>query len=96
MKRFQTHEFCNRDINKFTLILRKGVYPCEYMDSRERFNELSLPDKKALYSELILGNISDEDYIHAQRVFKELYLKNLGECHNLYLKSDVLRVMYYF
>ena len=40
-----TSEFCNRDINKFTLTLRKGVYPYEYMDSWERFNELSLPIK---------------------------------------------------
>ena len=66
-----TSEFCNRDINKFTLTLRKGVYPYEYMDSWERFNELSLPDKKSLCSELISENISDEDCIHAQRVFKE-------------------------
>ena len=41
------------------------------MDSWERFNELSLPDKKSLCSELISENISDEDCIHAQRVFKE-------------------------
>ena len=39
------YRFCNRDINKFTLLLRKGLYPYEYMDSWERFNEESLPDK---------------------------------------------------
>ena len=38
--------FCNRDLNKFALLLRTGVYPYEYMDSREKFNEASLPDKK--------------------------------------------------
>ena len=38
---------------------------------KDLMNEISLPDKKALYSELILENISVEDYIHAQRVFKE-------------------------
>ena len=41
-----TYEFCNGDINKYILLLRKGVYPYEYMDSWERFNETSLPDKK--------------------------------------------------
>ena len=39
-------EFCNKDINKFILLLRKGVYPYEYMDSWKRFAETSLPDKK--------------------------------------------------
>ena len=38
---------------------------------KDLMNEISLPDKKAIYSALILENISDEDYIHAQRVFKE-------------------------
>ena len=44
------HKFCNEDINKFVLLLRKGVYPYEYMDSWERFDETSLPDKKTFYS----------------------------------------------
>ena len=30
-------EFCNGDINKFILLLRKGIYPYEYMDSWKRF-----------------------------------------------------------
>ena len=59
------HQFCNGDINKFVLLLRKGVYPCEYMDSWERFDETSLPDKKAFYSELYLEDITNKDYTHA-------------------------------
>ena len=42
-----TYMFCNGDINKLILLLRKGVYRYEYMDSWERFNETSLPDKEA-------------------------------------------------
>ena len=46
IKRFKsTYEFCNKDLNKFILLLRKGVYPYEYMDNWERFNETSLPNK---------------------------------------------------
>ena len=60
------------------------------MDSSERFNEVSLPDKKPFYSELILEDISNEDYIHAQKVFEEFELKDQGGYHDLYLKSDVL------
>ena len=52
------HKFCNNDLNKFILLLRKGAYPYEYMDSWERFDE-TLPDKKAFYSELHLEDITD-------------------------------------
>ena len=91
IKRFaNTYEFCNGDINKFILLLRKGVYPYEYMDSWERFNETSLPDKKAFYSELNLEDITDKDYAHAQKVFEEFKVKNLGDYHDLYVKSDTL------
>ena len=44
-----TYEFYNEDINKFILLLRKGVYPYECMDSWERLDETSLPDKEAFY-----------------------------------------------
>ena len=88
IKKFpNTHQFCNGDINKFVLLLRKGVYPYEYMDSWERFNETSLPDKKAFYSELNLEDITDKDYAHAQKVFEESKLKYLGDYHDLYVQS---------
>ena len=41
------YEFCNGDINKFILLLKKGVYSYEYMDSWERFDKTPLPDKKS-------------------------------------------------
>ena len=71
-------------------MLRKGVYPYEYMDSWERFNETSLPDKKAFYSELYLEDITDKDYTHAKKVFEEFNLKSLGYYHDLYVQSDTL------
>ena len=44
------YQFCDCDLNKFVFVLRKGVYPYEYMDSWERFNETSLPDKKKIFT----------------------------------------------
>ena len=83
-----THQLCNKDLNKFALLLRKGVYPYEYMDSWKRFKEESLPDKESFYSELNKEGITDEDYAHAQKVWDALNIKNLGEYHDLYVQSD--------
>ena len=61
------------------------------MDSWERFNETSLPDKEAFYSTLNMENIIDIDHRHANNVFKKFKLKkHLGEYHDLYDQSDTL------
>ena len=83
-----TYKFCNDDLNKFILLLRKGVYPYEYMDSWERFNETSLPSKESFYSELNLEDINDKDYSHAQKVWDVFEIKNLGKYHDLYVQTD--------
>ena len=85
-----TYRFFNKDLNKFFLLLRKGVYLYEYMDSSEKFNEASLPDKKDFYSKLNKENITDEDYAHAQKVWNVFEIKNLGEYHDLYVQSNTL------
>ena len=88
-RKFQNiYKFSNNNINQLILLLRKGVYPYEYKDSWERFYETTLPNKKAFCSKLYLENITDEDYIHAQKVFEEFKLKNLDEYHDLYVQTD--------
>ena len=72
------------------LLLRKGVYPYEYMDSFEKFEETELPPKDQFYSTIKKEHISNEDYEHAQLVFKTLGISSLGEYHDLYLKTDVV------
>ena len=91
IKKFaSTYEFCNKNLNKFVLLLRKGVYPYEYMDNWVRFNETSLPNKESFYSNLNMENIKDIYYRHGNNVFKGFKLKNLGEYHDLYVQSDTL------
>ena len=69
IKRFyNTYQLCDNDIIKFNLLLRKSVYPYEYMDSWKRFNKTELPSKDKLYSTLNLEDISDDDYAHAINV----------------------------
>ena len=85
-----TYQLCNKDLNKFVLLLGKGVYPYEYMDSWKRFKEESLPDEESFYSELNNEHITDKDYAHAQKVWDTFKIKNLGEYHDLYVQSDTL------
>ena len=70
--------------------MRKSVYPYEYMDNLERFNETSLPKKESFYSNLNMENIDDIDYRHGNNIFKRFFKKNLGEYHDLYVQSDTL------
>ena len=60
------------------------------MDNWERFDEISWPDKEAFYSNLNMEDITDVDYRHAKRVFRNLNNKNLGDYHDLYVQSDSL------
>ena len=65
-----THQFCNKNINKFVLLLKKSAHPCEYIDTKEKFNKTSLPNKESFYSRLNKKNITNEDYPHAQKIWK--------------------------
>ena len=68
---FNVYKFSNHD-NKFILLLQKGVYPCQYMDDWENFNETSLPEKEDFYGQLNMEDITDADYAHVKRVVKIL------------------------
>ena len=72
------------------MLLRKGVYPYEYIDNWKRLNETSLPPKEAFHSELNLEDIKDEYYEHAQKVWELFEIKNLGGYHDLNVQSDTL------
>ena len=84
------YEFCNGDLHKLILLLRKDVYPYEYMDSEQRFDGTSLPDKGVFYSNLNMEDITDVDYRHEKTVFVYLINKNLGDYHDLHVQSDTL------
>ena len=66
------------------MLLRKGVYPYEYMDGWDKFNETSIPNKESFYRNLTM------EIIHANNVFKTFKLNNLGDYHDLYVQSDTL------
>ena len=88
LKDFIIYILSKNDINKFKLLLRKGVYPYQYIDSWKRFNEIELPSKDKFYSTLNLEDISADDYAHAINVWNTFNINNLGEYHDFYVKLD--------
>ena len=75
---------------QFNLMKRKGVYPYDYMDSFSKFNDRELPKREEFYSQLTDEGISEDAYSHAQNVWNTFNLQNMGEYHDLYLKTDIL------
>ena len=75
---------------KLDLMVRKGVYPYDYMDSFDKFEGKKLPTKEDFFSIMNNEHITDKDYQHAQTVWETFMLKTMGEYHDLYLKSDIL------
>ena len=70
------------------LLTDKGVYPYDYMNSWEQFDEIKLPRKEDFYSQLYEEGITDKDYARENIVWKHFNIKNLGEHHDLYLMTD--------
>ncbi|XP_067126115.1 uncharacterized protein [Centruroides vittatus] len=72
------------------LVIRKGVFPYDYMDSWEKCEMDKLPPKQEFYSILNECGITNKDYEHAQNVWKAFKIRNMGEYSDLYVKTDVL------
>ena len=75
---------------QYELLVKTGIYPYEYISSWDKFKETKLPPKEAFYSKLNMSKVSSENYEHARSAWKEFEIKNLGEYHDLYLKTDVI------
>ena len=69
-------------------MLRKDVYPYEYMDDWGKFNEKLIAKNEDFNSNLNLESITDSYCIHVKRICNDFERKILGEYHDLYLKSN--------
>ena len=84
---FTLQEFQDK---KLDFMSKKGVYPYDYMDSFDKFNEKELQKQEDSYSILNDDHITDDAYQHAHNVWNTSNLKSMGEYHDLYLKSNIL------
>ena len=85
--KYTSKEFTDKELS---LMSQKGVYPYDYMDSFEKFDQTKLPTKDQFYSILNDQDIMNDEYNDAKKVWKTFNIKTMGEYHDLYLKSDVL------
>ena len=76
--------------HQHSLLIRKGIYPYEYMDSWDRFEDTSFPPASSFYSKLNMSGVSNQDYKQACNVWRDFGIKNMGEYHDLYLRTDVI------
>ena len=81
--------YVSNDID-LDLLTDKGVYPYDYFTSFDKFREKQLPPKEASYSNLTESHIEDDEYERAQKIWKHVGIRNLGQYHDLYLRTDVL------
>jgi hypothetical protein len=83
-------EFKHLNDEQFDLLTRKGVYPYDYVNKWSVFKEKKLPAHEKFYSTLAMSNITEEEYLHAQNVWKTLEIEDMGEYHDIYLATDVM------
>ena len=93
------YQFCNGDLNKFVLLLRKGIYPYKYMDSWERFNETSVVIKIICMLKTCLKNFLQTSVIIMICMFKlihyclQIFLRNL-DAHVLKYTDLIFLISY--
>ena len=90
-KKFKnTFKFTKNDINRFILLLGKGVYSYRYMEDWEKINETTLPEKEIFYSNLTIEDVTETDCNHGKRVWKDFEINKLGKYHGFCLRSEAL------
>ena len=76
------------------LLTEKGVYPYDYTNAFEKFNEEQLPSKEQFYSRLSEEDITNDDCNRAKQIRKHFNIKNMGVYRDLYLQTDALLLTY--
>ena len=73
----------------YKLLTKKGIYPYNYFDLKDKYDELGLPKKEKFFNKLNNKDISNDEYKHAITVFKTFKCVNLLDYSILYLKTDI-------
>ena len=74
-----TFNFSNNDINKFTLLLRKGVCLYEYIDNWKKVSWKNITWKGQIWYNHNLESIKHSDNNHPKRIRKKFEMKKLDD-----------------
>jgi len=81
------------DKDQCDLMLRKGVYPYEFVTDINKIDECyELPPRESFFSKLSGTTPSEEDYEHAQNVWKTFGCKSMRDYTELYVKADTFQL----
>ena len=78
-----------KHIPKHEMVMRKGIFPYEYLTSTKVFEETQLPPIEKFYSSLTEATVSQDDYDYAHKIWDTYNMKTFHEYHDFYLKTDV-------
>ena len=81
---------------EFELMRKKGIFAYDFFDDLSKLNETMLPPQEAFKDTLDDKDCSNDEYKHAELVWKTFQCKTFREYHDLYLKSDVLLLTDFF
>ena len=76
-------------LDNYKLLTKKGIYPYDYFDEKQKYNEIELPKKDKFFNKLNNKNILNDEYRHAIKVFETFKCKDLLDYSILYLKTDI-------
>ena len=80
-----------KEIKKYKTTPRvKGIFPYDYVDSFEKYNEKIIPNNKYFYNKLSKTNVSPQEKRQFIKVWLSINNCDLGKYSDLYLKTDVL------
>jgi len=90
MKHYMKNKYPDLQQDAIELLLRKGVYPYDYMDSADKFSETCLPPIEAFYNALSEQALTEQEYQHAHRVWQAFDVKTMGDYHDLYMETGMM------
>ena len=79
---------CVNNDEDLDMLTDKGVYLYGYTNNWDRFNDTELPKTENFYSKLYGEHISNDEYERAKHVWVRFKIKDMGEYHDLYLRTD--------
>jgi hypothetical protein len=71
------------------LLYAKGIFPYEWFDSFNKFDDVELPPRDSFYSNLN-EEVSLKRSTHAPNVWTTFNCQKFKDYHDLYLKTDVV------